>query len=48
MAGKTMPPEIIDQIVAKTDGVPLFVEELTQTRCSNSGSLHRKRAMPWC
>ncbi|MGI9508391.1 MAG: adenylate/guanylate cyclase domain-containing protein [Geminicoccaceae bacterium] len=29
--GKPLPPELIDQIVAKTDGVPLFVEELTKT-----------------
>jgi TOMM system kinase/cyclase fusion protein len=28
--GKTLPPEIVQQIVAKTDGVPLFVEELTK------------------
>ena len=28
--GRTMPPEVITQIVAKTDGVPLFVEELTK------------------
>jgi predicted ATPase len=28
--GKTLPPEVIEQIVAKTDGVPLFVEELTK------------------
>lgn len=26
-----MPQEVIEQIVAKTDGVPLFVEELTKT-----------------
>ena len=26
-----LPDEILDQIVAKTDGVPLFVEELTKT-----------------
>lgn len=25
-----MPAEVVDQIVAKTDGVPLFVEELTK------------------
>ena len=31
IADKTMPPEVIDQIIAKTDGVPLFVEELTKT-----------------
>jgi predicted ATPase len=29
--GKTLPAEVIQQIVAKTDGVPLFVEELTKT-----------------
>ncbi len=29
--GKPLPAEILAQIVAKTDGVPLFVEELTKT-----------------
>ncbi len=28
--GKTLPPELLDQIVERTDGVPLFVEELTK------------------
>ena len=28
--GKALPPEVLDQIVARTDGVPLFVEELTK------------------
>jgi predicted ATPase len=28
--GKTLPSEVVEQIVAKTDGVPLFVEELTK------------------
>jgi class 3 adenylate cyclase/predicted ATPase len=27
---KPLPPEVVQQIVAKTDGVPLFVEELTK------------------
>jgi class 3 adenylate cyclase/predicted ATPase len=27
---KPLPPEVVEQIVAKTDGVPLFVEELTK------------------
>jgi predicted ATPase/class 3 adenylate cyclase len=27
---KALPPEVVEQIVAKTDGVPLFVEELTK------------------
>ncbi len=30
-AGKPLPAPVLDQIVAKTDGVPLFVEELTKT-----------------
>ena len=29
--GKSLPAEVMQQIVAKTDGVPLFVEELTKT-----------------
>jgi class 3 adenylate cyclase/tetratricopeptide (TPR) repeat protein len=29
--GKSMPVELLDQIVAKTDGVALFVEEITKT-----------------
>jgi class 3 adenylate cyclase/DNA-binding winged helix-turn-helix (wHTH) protein/predicted ATPase len=28
--GKALPPEVLEQLVAKTDGVPLFVEELTK------------------
>ena len=28
--GKTLPAEVLEQILAKTDGVPLFVEELTK------------------
>ena len=28
--GKTLPQEVIQQIVSKTDGVPLFIEELTK------------------
>jgi class 3 adenylate cyclase len=36
--GKTLPPEILQQIIAKTDGVPLFVEELTKA-ILESGSL---------
>ena len=29
--GKSMPAEVLAQIIAKTDGVPLFVEELAKT-----------------
>jgi hypothetical protein len=28
--GKALPPEIVDQIVDRADGVPLFIEELTK------------------
>jgi class 3 adenylate cyclase len=31
VAGRPLPPEVMAQIIAKTDGVPLFVEELTKT-----------------
>jgi predicted ATPase len=27
---RTLPSEVLDQIIARTDGVPLFVEELTK------------------
>ncbi len=30
-AGKTLPEEVMNQILARTDGVPLFVEELTKS-----------------
>jgi class 3 adenylate cyclase/predicted ATPase len=30
VTGKMLPPDVVGQIVAKTDGVPLFVEELTK------------------
>ncbi len=29
--GKSLPPELVKEIVARTDGVPLFIEELTKT-----------------
>ena len=39
--GKALPTEILEQIVAKTDGVPLFVEELTKT-VLESGALREE------
>jgi predicted ATPase len=36
--GKTFPQEVLQQIIAKTDGVPLFVEEMTKA-ILESGSL---------
>ena len=41
-AGKTLPTEVLQQIVAKTDGVPLFVEELTKN-ILESGLLREER-----
>jgi predicted ATPase/class 3 adenylate cyclase len=29
--GKALPPDVMSQIIAHTDGIPLFVEELTKT-----------------
>ena len=37
--GKELPREVHDQIISRTDGVPLFVEELTKT-VLESGQLH--------
>ena len=37
--GKTLPAEVMEEILARTDGVPLFVEELTK-----DGAGKRK----WC
>ena len=31
VAGKNLPAEVVEHILVKTDGVPLFVEELTKT-----------------
>jgi class 3 adenylate cyclase/tetratricopeptide (TPR) repeat protein len=31
VSGKTLPDDLVEQIIAKTDGVPLFVEELTKS-----------------
>ncbi len=29
--GKALPPEVLDEVLARTDGIPLFVEELTRS-----------------
>ena len=29
--GKTLPAEILDRVIERTDGIPLFIEELTKT-----------------
>jgi predicted ATPase len=40
--GKSLPPEILDRIVRYTDGVPLFIEELTKNLLE--GGLLREEA----
>jgi predicted ATPase/DNA-binding response OmpR family regulator/class 3 adenylate cyclase len=35
--GKKLPREVLEQIIDKTDGVPLFVEELTKTVLGSEG-----------
>jgi predicted ATPase len=35
--GKTLPKEIADQIIDRTDGVPLFIEELTKSVIESEG-----------
>lgn len=30
-AGKSLPPELLSHIIARTDGIPLFVEEMTKS-----------------
>ena len=44
--GKALPPEVMRQIVIKTDGVPLFVEELTKTVIEAAVDEGPRRAVP--
>jgi class 3 adenylate cyclase/predicted ATPase len=37
-ARTTLPPEVVQQVVSKTDGVPLFVEELTKAVMESVGA----------
>ncbi|MGH8900620.1 MAG: AAA family ATPase [Egibacteraceae bacterium] len=43
--GKTLPSEVLQQIITRSDGVPLFVEELTRS-ILDSGMLS-ERAVSW-
>ncbi|MGH8069201.1 MAG: hypothetical protein ACRERE_28995 [Candidatus Entotheonellia bacterium] len=40
---KTLPPEVVQQVVIRTDGVPLFVEELTKA-VVEAGGVHDQTA----
>ncbi len=44
--GKTLPGDIVQQIVAKTDGVPLFVEELTKAVLEQDVGAHSCAPLP--
>ncbi len=44
--GKALSVEIVQQIVAKTDGVPLFVEELTKAVVEAAGGVGAQHAAP--
>ena len=39
--GKTLPAEVVEQVIAKTDGVPLFVEEILKM-ILESGLIHEE------
>ena len=42
--GKGLSAEMVQQVIAKTDGVPLFVEELTKSVVESAGA--QGRALP--
>ena len=42
-SGKALPAEVVQQVVAKTDGVPLFVEELTKMVLESGSGRERSR-----
>jgi class 3 adenylate cyclase/predicted ATPase len=44
--GKALPSEVVQQIVNKTDGVPLFVEELTKTVLESDRDVGARHAVP--
>jgi class 3 adenylate cyclase/tetratricopeptide (TPR) repeat protein len=41
--GKTLPAEVVEQILSRTDGVPLFIEELTKTVLESALLRHTDR-----
>jgi tetratricopeptide (TPR) repeat protein len=46
--GKSLPPDVLEDIVAKADGIPLFAEELTKmvTESDHSAASGKKLAVP--
>jgi predicted ATPase/class 3 adenylate cyclase len=45
-SGKALPTEVVHQIVARTDGVPLFVEELTKMVVESGFDVGARHAVP--
>ncbi len=45
-AGKRLPAEVQREIVARTDGIPLFVEELTKTVLEGDATFRRPAGIP--
>ncbi|MBN9519423.1 protein kinase [bacterium] len=45
-AGAAVPPDVVDQVTARTDGVPLFVEEFTRTLLEADGGAVAAHAIP--
>ncbi len=43
--GKALPPGLLDQIVERTDGVPLFVEELTKSVLESEAIARNRRSV---
>ena len=48
LGGKALPREVMDQIVAKTDGVPLFMEELTKAVLDSGRLVESRRPARAC
>lgn len=44
--GSSLPSEVIDAIVDRADGVPLYLEELTKTVLESEGSASRRPTIP--
>jgi predicted ATPase len=43
---RTLPPDVIENIVERSDGVPLFIEELTRATLEASGDANPQAASP--
>jgi predicted ATPase len=46
-SGANVPKEIAEQIVDRTDGVPLFIEELTKSVVESVAALSGDRPKRW-